>query len=360
MTTPPVEHVDVEPPPPAAPPRRRRLRGWERAALIAGPILAAAILASTFIGLPYVVFSPGRADPVERAVTIDGHESFPMEGSVLFLTVRVTTQRPNVWRVLQGMIDDDHRVMSEDEYFGDTSRDEARRVDQLLMARSQDVAKVVALRRLGDEVPVVGSEVGFVAPDGPAAGALQIGDVVVAVDGTPTTAPREVGEAVRANPAGAAVVVTVERGDERLDLTIESGDDGEGRALLGISTLPVYEFPIDIQIDTGAVSGPSAGLAFTITILDELTTGELTGGMTVAMTGTIDEEGRVGRVGGVHQKAVAARGAGAELILVPTGEEAEARSGAGDIPVVGVATLDEALAALHAAGGDPIPERLAA
>ena len=339
---------------------RRRMRWWEKVVIAVAPILAIAILAATFIGLPYVVFSPGNADPVQDAVTIEGAPSYPLDGSVLFLTVKVTTQRPNLWRVLQGWIDDNRRVMSEDEYFGDVSRKETRQIDDLLMVRSQDVAKLVALERLGYEVPVVAAEIGFVVADGPSAGTLEVGDVIDTINGQSVTTPAAVGEAVRANPPGSEIAVGVTRGGETMEQVVTSGDDGEGHALLGISSVPVYAFPIDITIDTGAVSGPSAGLAFTITILDELTSGELTGGKTVAMTGTINERGEVGLVGGVRQKAVAARRAGAALILVPLGEESEAREGAGDVPVVGVATLDDALDALYAIGGDVIPEKLAA
>lgn len=352
--------VDVAAPPTDEVESRRPMRGWEKAVVVVAPILTVAILVATFIGLPFVVFSPGSASAVQDAVTIDGTESYPMDGAVLFLTVRVTTQRPNLWRVLQGWVDDDRRVMSEDDYFGDTSREETRQIDDLMMVRSQDVAKLVALQRLGYEVPVVAAEIGFVQPDGPSAEILAAGDRVLAINGTATSTPAAVGEAVRANPAGSEITVRVERAGERREFVVRSDDDGEGHARIGISMLPVYRFPVDISIDTGSVSGPSAGLAFTITILDELTSGELTGGQTVAMTGTINEAGEVGLVGGVRQKAVAARRAGAVLIIVPHGEEAEAEDGAGDVPVVGVRTLDEALDALYAIGGEVIPEKLAA
>jgi PDZ domain-containing protein len=102
------------------------------------------------------------------------------------------------------------------------------------------------------------------------------------------------------------------------------------------------------------VSGPSAGLAFTLAIIDDLTPGDLTGGKRVAITGTISPDGTVGPVGGVAQKAVAARSAGAKLMLVPPQEYDDAKSHADGMTVVRVSTLDDALRALRNNGGDPV------
>ena len=110
-----------------------------------------------------------------------------------------------------------------------------------------------------------------------------------------------------------------------------------------------------MNIDTAKVSGPSAGLAFTLAIIDSLTPGNLTGGKKVAITGEIEPDGSVGPVGGVEQKTVAARQNGAKLMIVPVGEAAGARAHANGMKIVAVHNLDEALAALAKAGGDPVP-----
>jgi PDZ domain-containing protein len=103
------------------------------------------------------------------------------------------------------------------------------------------------------------------------------------------------------------------------------------------------------------VTGPSAGLAFTLTLIDELSPGNLTGGKDVAVTGTMDLDGHVGEVGGVPQKTATAINAGAKLFLVPTGEVKEARRRAGSaLTVVGVHTIDDALRALREHGGAPV------
>jgi PDZ domain-containing protein len=115
----------------------------------------------------------------------------------------------------------------------------------------------------------------------------------------------------------------------------------------------VYDGRIfNVDIDTGQVGGPSAGLAFALAVIDELTPGELTGGEVVAVTGTIEVDGTVGMVGGVEQKAVAAREQGAVLLPAPEGEGEEARRNAGDMEVREVAHIEDALRALAGVGGN--------
>ena len=112
------------------------------------------------------------------------------------------------------------------------------------------------------------------------------------------------------------------------------------------------ELPFDIQIDSGSIGGPSAGLAFTLTLIDLLTEGELTGGNRVAVTGTITGGGTVGNVGGVAQKAAAAEDQGAVMFIVPVESVEDAESTTDSLDIVGVASLEEALEALASLGGD--------
>ena len=121
------------------------------------------------------------------------------------------------------------------------------------------------------------------------------------------------------------------------------------------------------RFETRVWARPSAGLAMALAILDDLTPGDLTGGKRVAVTGTISDDGHVGEIGGIEQKAVAAKSADAQLFIVPKCTEPEGRSAclhdlararerSGDTPVVPVSNLDEALRALRKAGGDPVEQ----
>jgi PDZ domain-containing protein len=348
-------------PPPALPPKRRR-RPLVAAATVAGVIVVLAIAAGTLIRLPYVLIAPGSAQSVERVVKIDGAQTFPHRGRLLLLTVSVSADRPNLFTFLSGYFDENTDVVPEDQLLQGKTRAEDQRLNKLEMADSQMTAKRVALERLGYTVPVSGTGAAVVAVQkgSPADGKLRVGDVITAVDGQPVTLSEELGQAVRSRPPGEPVTFAVDRDGKSTEVTVTTraatGGACPGRAQVGVVTRTrneKFDFPVDVKIDTGKISGPSAGLAFTLTIIDDLTPGDLTGGKNVAVTGTIQPGGTVGPIGGVQQKAVTAERAGAKLFLVPMPELKDARSRAGGMKVVGIRTLDDALTELSKAGGEP-------
>ena len=117
------------------------------------------------------------------------------------------------------------------------------------------------------------------------------------------------------------------------------------------------KLPMEINFDSGEVTGPSAGLAWTLAIVDELTPDDLTNGKRVAATGTIGPNGEVGPIGGLPQKTAAVRRSGAELFLIPKGLPADDLAQAkqlagGEVDLVEVATLDEAVDAIEKFVGD--------
>lgn len=135
-------------------------------------------------------------------------------------------------------------------------------------------------------------------------------------------------------------------------LGAREGDTTKG--FLGVSTFTrdlSFTFPVEVTIDSGRVGGPSAGLAFTLGILDVMTPESLTGGLNVSVTGTITLDGSVGPIGGIHQKVMASRRAGVDLMLVPASEIDEARKYAGDLRVESVESLTQALEVLTTVGG---------
>jgi PDZ domain-containing protein len=351
-------------------------------ASVVGVLLVGAVIAGFVIRVPYVIISPGDSTPLDGSVvSIDGAPTYPHRAPVEFLTVRVSNEDPTLWRYLLATLDPDRDVEPRSTVVGCLSDRDNAQFNTDLMAQSQNDAKYVALTRLGYDVPADAARLTVVeACRGvPAYGKLEVGDRVVAVDGKPVTTLGDVGTAVQAHTPGESVTFTVERAGTQLDETVTAGrastdrriclaagerggrgdqaGPGDAIACVGIVTQSFvdYTFPVDIAIDTARVGGPSAGLAFTVAIIDDMTPGSLTGGKRVAVTGTIDADGRVGAVGGVEQKAITARTNGVQLMLVPKGEVRDARRGAGDMRVVGVDTIDEALAALQHAGGAAVP-----
>jgi PDZ domain-containing protein len=157
---------------------------------------------------------------------------------------------------------------------------------------------------------------------------------------------------IRAHEPGDTVRMQVDRNGELLNVSADLTRAEDGRALLGVRLSTKIRLPFEIAIDSGEVVGPSAGLAYALELLDVLTPGELTGGVKVAATGELAPSGEVGPVGGVAQKVVTVKRAGAKVFLVPKANEAEAKTRAGDgLRVVGVESFDEALKALGSMQG---------
>jgi Lon-like protease len=227
------------------------------------------------------------------------------------------------------------------------------------MVDSKLTATKVALERLGYRVTVTGDGalVTMVNPGDPADGALQVGDVVKTVDGDPVTLQEQVASKIRQHKPGDMITIGFHRGGADKTVTVKTvaGPDGASKIGVSLQTNDLkYDFPVDVSIETGLVGGPSAGLAFTLALIDDLTEGELTGGRNVAVTGTIDADGNVGPVGGVAQKTVTARKAGAVAFLVPPEEEKDAKRFAGKMRIIPVKTLADALTALHGLGGSEV------
>jgi PDZ domain-containing protein len=344
-----------EPPAEPAPTRRRRRRVLPLVASLLGGLLAAAAVAAAVIHVPYVIESPGSATPVDtRVVSVAGVPTFRHAGRVFYLTVRVSTSDPNLYRYLFASLSSSDSVVGKKDVLGCASYAADARLNTLLMRDSQDAATEVALRRLGYRVTHAGDEALIIdlACGGPSDHRLQVGDVVTAVDGRPVSSAGDVQRAVKARPAHAVVAVTVRRGDQTVTVSVRSGRAGS-TAFLGIvtQTLSMWRFPIDVKIDTQQVGGPSAGLAFTLALINDLSSGDVTGGRRVAATGAIFADGTVGPVGGITQKVITAKRDHATALLVPSAEAKDARAQAGGLQIVPVRTIDEALTALRRLGG---------
>lgn len=334
---------------------RRGIAGW-----ITLTVLLVVWIAANVVRLPYIVLSPGRADAVGARIVVRQVPRFPPNGQIYWATVSFN-QDPSAVQLLLAWLRGDADVHPREEIVGDQSKSETVRESQAEMDDAKLVAKVVAVRRLGFGTSGGGVTIESVLAGTPAASALRKGDVVLAADERSVCLRGDLREVVRRHRVGEAVELRVRRGGSTSTVRVATVADPDtevpilGLTLAGAPASPC-RLPFPIDVDTDEIGGPSAGLAMTLALLDQLTPGELTGGRKVAVTGTIESDGRVGPVGGVRQKAATVRAAGASLFLVPEDEVSAARAQAGDgMRVVGVSTLDQALAALRAQGGAPLP-----
>lgn len=339
-----------EPFPPFPSPKRRR---WP--SLAAGGALALILaLVGTLVEIPYYTLGPGPARDVAELVRISGERVYPSKGSFVLTTVAVSPGPVSLFGALEGWLDPAVAVVHRDAVISRGLTD--RQQDQLnaqLMEQSKYEATVVGLKAAGFTVkPLAGARVVSVVPDAPADGQLVAGDLIIEVDGARVRDVPSTIAAIRKRRVGAAVALEVLRGEERKRLTLRSAESptDKGVPIVGASLAPAFRLPFEVSITSFDIGGPSAGLMFALAVADVLTPDDLTRGRRVAGTGTIDLSGKVGGVGGVALKVAAAEQVGAEVFLVPKKEVEEATRAATEVTVIGVGTLDEALAALRSLG----------
>ncbi|MGW1704065.1 YlbL family protein [Streptomyces sp. NPDC002206] len=333
-------------------------------------ILIALLCAGVLIPVPYSEMSPGptvntlgKVDG-EPVLQISGHPTYKTSGNLNMTTVRVTgaDYNMNLVEAVYGWLAHDSVVVPHDTlYPGGKTEEQSTQENAEEFSQSQESAKVAALTELG--IPVTSRVVvSTVIKDSPAQGKLHAGDVIKAVDGTAVKQPEDVAKLVTKNKPGENVTFTVipaktaaaaekagkqPEGTEKITITTKKAPK-ENRAIVGIQAGTDHTFPFEIDIKLADVGGPSAGLMFSLGIVDKLTPGQLTGGKFIAGTGTIDDQGKVGPIGGINMKLVGARDAGARYFLTP-GDNCKAA--ASDTPsgltLVKVKTIDDAKKSLE-------------
>jgi PDZ domain-containing protein len=336
------------------------------ATLIASTLTLIALLCVALLTpTPYSEMSPGPTVNTlgdyggDTVIQISGRPTYPATGHLNMTTVRVTgaDYNMNLVEAVMGWARHDDKVVEHDTLYpqGQTA-EQADQENAEEFSQSQDSAKVAALEEL--HIPVQSRViVAAVVKGGAAEGTLHAGDVIKSVDGSAITGADQVAKAVTKHKPGEKVVFGIVRADavkqknppvQKVTITTRtSHDSGPTRAVVGIQAGIEHLFPFTIDIKLADVGGPSAGMMFALGIVDKLTPGSLTGGHFVAGTGTIDDNGGVGPIGGISLKTIGARDRGAQFFLTPADNCEEA---AKDVPkgltLVKVKTLDDAMAAL--------------
>lgn len=341
--------------------------------VVAGLLILVLGMIAALIPVPYVALRPGPTSNTlgrlgkSPLIQISGAKTYPTEGHLNFVTVAYQGgpgNRIDLFTALRGWLDPDVAVVPEETIFPKnvpTKKVEQENTEE--MADSQESATAAALREL--HIPTTATVVVDSIQKGlPAAGKLRPGDVIIAIDGKKVTDMTSVTAAVAAHKPGQNVRFTVKRGGAQIPVTVgtvASSATAGGKApkpVVGVVLRQKYEFPVSVKISVGDVGGPSAGLMFALGIYDKLTPQEITGGRFIAGTGTIDPQGHVGPIGGIQQKMVAARDAGATVFLTPAQNCSDAvASRPKGLRLVRVDTMDGALHALTAlrAGQGAIP-----
>jgi PDZ domain-containing protein len=336
--------------------------------LIASVGTAVAIAVSVLVPVPYVILGPGptlntlgKDSSGQPLITISGHASYPTTGHLNLVTVSYqgcAGNRFNIFTALVAWLNPHQAVVPEGEICpaGQTQKQTQEQNTQE-MTSSQSTATAAALTQLhipySTQVVVVQSQKGF-----PADGVLKAGDVITKVDGQPVTSQGSLTRLVYAHPAGSTLTLTVIRDGQSRQVDVGTRQSG-GHPVMGVQIIEQYKFPFEVKISVGDIGGPSAGMMFSLGIIDKLTKRDLTAGRFIAGTGEIKASGQVQPIGGIQQKMVGARNAGATIFLTPASNCADTK---GAVPaglrLVKVSTLNQAvtyLEALKTGHADSVP-----
>jgi PDZ domain-containing protein len=334
--------------------------------VIATLATVAAIAVTVLVPVPYVILTPGPTlntlgtdSSGKPLISITGHITHPTTGNLNMVTVSFQGgpgKVLNIYNALRAWLNPSEAVVPEGVLFpsGQTAQQtQAQDLEQ--MASSQELATAAALTELHIpyQTPVV---VIKTVPGYPASKSLKAGDVITAVNGQHVTGETALTSLITSHPAGTVLQIEVNRSGQILTLPVKSVSSN-GTPVIGIDVQQQYKFPFTVDITVGNIGGPSAGMMFALGIIDKLTTDNLTGGKFIAGTGEITAAGQVGPIGGIQQKLVAARSAGATIFLTPAGN---CGNTAGAVPaglrLVKVATLSAAVSDLEAIkAGKPVP-----
>ena len=324
------------------------------------PIVAFGVLLAA-VTVPFVALGPGPTfDTLGEAdgkpvVAIEGTEVKPTSGHLNMTTV---SQRDGltIGQALLLWASGSEQLVPRDLVFPpEKSRDDIEKSQNADFQHSEDNAQYAALNYL--KFPKALS-VEKVNDPGPSAGKLQAGDAIEAVDGTKIVNAEQFAKLLKTTKPDQEITIDFRRknapnGSTRITL---GRNEDRDYGYLGIAVLDAPWAPFSIDFNLANIGGPSAGMMFSLAVIDKLTTGNLNGGKFVAGTGTIGADGKVGPIGGITHKMASAQDAGAEVFLVPAENCDEARTMPDrHMELVKVETLPQAVDALNAvaSGGKP-------
>jgi PDZ domain-containing protein len=323
-----------------------------RTLIVAGALFVVLFVLAVTMPVPYVILSPGPtyntlgADQFGNTIiVIQGKKVSVTSGHLNLTTVSVSGGSVTAFRALSAWLTSDEVVLPRSAvYPPGTSQEQTDKQNTQDFLTSQDSATEAALCYL--HYPR-GFGVLKVSANGPSHGVLQPGDLLESVAGKPANSSAALVTALASEQPGNTVPVEVRRAGSPATLTITLGPPIKGKrgASLGVVVTTGCLAPFSVDLGLGnQIGGPSAGLMFALGIIDKIGTMDLTGGRFIAGTGTIDNDGKVGPIGGIQLKMIAARRKGATVFLAPAGNCADVRKATPDgLRVVKVTALQDAV-----------------
>jgi PDZ domain-containing protein len=283
-------------------------------------VIGLLLLGLFVIPLPYFVTKPGMAEPLESHVKVEGAKNHTGE----FMMTTVAMGRASVYTYLESFLNPLYQIYKKDEVMGKGETDDEYNFRQhLYMEDSKKSAIITAYRYAGKpyEISNNGVLVAAIVKDMPANGVLKIGDLIQKINGQPIHNAFDIKKILQNSKPNSTFILDIVRNNKQIKLNLKTApfkkDPNHSGFGVSLLTNELLKTTPPVKIETEKIGGPSAGLMFTLEIYDQLADGNLTKGHEIAGTGTIDENGNVGPIGGISQKIAAASKAGADIFFAP-------------------------------------------
>jgi PDZ domain-containing protein len=296
------------------------------------------VLGLSFFAMQFVVYQPGLVEEVRPMIETKQAHSVE-DGSFMLTTVRMSHM--NIFHFGKALFDPYMEIDKKQKVFREgESREEYMQRQSINMMTSQSNAVIAAYKQLGVDftIPDMGVAVLYLYEGMPAEKVLQVGDVISKVDGVEVSNVKDVLKQFEGRAAGDLATLTFTRGEtehtETLELALlptavegQQSRQGLGVNLGTLQTVMPASAEYEVEIEAGEIGGPSAGLMFTLEIYNLLSEIDITKGYRIAGTGTVDQNGSVGVIGGIEHKVVAAHRAEADIFFAPKDWVPEADTG---------------------------------
>ncbi|MBJ8338324.1 PDZ domain-containing protein [Antrihabitans sp. YC3-6] len=318
------------------------------------PVIALGVLGSV-LKVPYAALGPGptfntlgEVEPDKPIVDVEGVPLDPTSGNLNMTTVSVRDNLTIFEAFAYWASGRQGLVPRSEIYPPDKTKEETEAANKADFEQSEDSAELAALQYLKYPMKL---SIGGVGTDGPAKDALREGDELISINGVDVASVCGVQKAVSGSGPDSDATIRFRRDGVDTSAVVKLGarpGDPE-KGYLGITPVEKPDGPVEVTFNLADVGGPSAGLMFSLAVIDKMSPLELSGGTFIAGTGTIDSCGAVGPIGGIPYKMIAAQEAGAKTFLVPAENCDEAKQRAPDgLRLVKVTTLDDAVGSLEA------------
>jgi PDZ domain-containing protein len=328
-------------------------------------LIALLVILGLSAPLPYVLVEPGtptntlgkvKGKPV---LEITGQKIYPTDGKLHLTSIWVTSpgSRLQTFELLRAWIDGERAVQPREVFYPKGVDPEQVNEESVMeMKNSQINAQLATLNYLKidyDQRLVVKD----FRKNSPNRNIVKKGDQIISFDGKKVISSKVL-RAELAKTRSKVVELGVIRDGKKISIPITISTQvnrKEKKNVIGLYVSEEYDLPFTVKINLKNIGGPSAGLIFSLAMIEKLTKEDVIRGRNIAGTGTISPDGKVGPIGGIEEKLIGARREGVTLFLAPALNCSEIRHIPKGLQVVPVDTLTEALAALSEKESERLP-----